>query len=113
MSEHKRCPWCAEQIRAAAVKCRYCGSVVEPARVRDLTAPWTRRRSDRMIAGVCGGLADRLGVSVTAVRLAFLLALLFSGGIVFVVYVALWIAMPVEHDVDGYWKHGSHWPGEG
>jgi phage shock protein PspC (stress-responsive transcriptional regulator) len=55
-----------------------------------------RPRYDRKIAGVCAGLADQFGVSVTILRLAFLLGLLFSGGVFLLVYVALWIVMPDE-----------------
>jgi phage shock protein PspC (stress-responsive transcriptional regulator) len=97
-SKRKRCPWCAEEIRAEAIKCRYCGSIVEPERggLASLSRPWTRPRHDRKIAGVCAGLADQFGVSVTILRLAFLLGVIFSGGMFLLVYVVLWIAMPEE-----------------
>lgn len=50
-----------------------------------------RRSTDRVIAGVAGGLADRLGVSAGYVRAAFVVtAMLWGLGVV--VYVALWIA---------------------
>ena len=53
-----------------------------------------RSQSDVMIAGVCAGLADYLGVDVTIVRLVFVLLLFFmSSG--FWIYLALWIIMPV------------------
>jgi phage shock protein PspC (stress-responsive transcriptional regulator) len=103
MTEQKRCPWCAEMIRARAVKCRYCGSLIEPGRLGDRAAPWPRRHEQRMLAGVCAGIADQLGVSVTVVRWAFVLALLFSGGLAVVLYVALWIAMPREPDLLDDW----------
>jgi signal transduction histidine kinase len=48
-----------------------------------------RSRHDRVLAGVCGGLAARLGVDATLVRLVFaLLALAGGGGIL--LYFALW-----------------------
>jgi len=53
-----------------------------------------RPRIDREIAGVCSGLAHRCGWNVTRVRVLFILAGLLGIGIV--VYVALWIASPIE-----------------
>jgi phage shock protein PspC (stress-responsive transcriptional regulator) len=86
----KRCPYCAEEIRAEAVKCRYCGSFVQS---HALTRTWYRSREGRKIAGVCAGLAEEFGISVTIVRLAFLLATLVGGpGII--VYLVLWVVMP-------------------
>ena len=93
--EWKRCPWCAESIRAEALKCRHCGSLLETGRaLQGLTEPWVRPREGRMLAGVCAGLADQFGISVTLVRLAFVLGLVFSGGVFLIVYLALWMAMP-------------------
>jgi phage shock protein PspC (stress-responsive transcriptional regulator) len=87
----KRCAYCAEEIRAEAVKCRYCGSSVSG---RALSGTWYRSRTQRRIAGVCGGLADEFGISVTVLRLAFVLAALMSWGVGVVVYLALWVVMP-------------------
>ena len=98
----KVCPFCAETIRAEAVKCRYCGSIVESRALGGLAHPWLRPREGRKIAGVCMGLADQFGISVTLIRLAFILGFLFSIGIPFVlVYVVLWLVMPDEDDAPG------------
>jgi len=96
MNDTKTCPYCAETIRAEALKCRFCGSLVERASAYLLSAPWVRRRHDRVIAGVCIGLAEQFGISVTIVRLAFALGTLLSGGVAVLLYIALWIAMPLE-----------------
>ena len=53
-----------------------------------------RRRDDRMVAGVCSGLADYLGVDVTLVRVAAVVAAVLSLGAALVAYVAAWILMP-------------------
>jgi len=87
----KHCPYCAEEIRAEALKCRYCGSSVAG---HALSRTWYRSRTQRRIAGVCGGLADEFGISVTVLRLAFVLAALMSWGVGVVVYLALWVVMP-------------------
>ena len=52
-----------------------------------------RKTSDRMIAGVCSGLADYLAIDVTLVRLFFVLLALGDGIGVFL-YILLWIIMP-------------------
>jgi phage shock protein PspC (stress-responsive transcriptional regulator) len=49
-----------------------------------------------MIAGVCGGLAERLGISVGAVRLAFVIGTLIPVVPGPVVYVILWLSLPNE-----------------
>ncbi|MGA7689368.1 MAG: PspC domain-containing protein [Jiangellales bacterium] len=54
-----------------------------------------RPRDERMIAGVCAGLARRFGLSATTVRLLFVLSLLLPGTQV-LVYLALWVVMPEE-----------------
>jgi phage shock protein PspC (stress-responsive transcriptional regulator) len=53
----------------------------------------TRSETDRVIAGVAGGIAQRFGLSSTLVRLAWLVSVLF-GGFGVLVYVILWIALP-------------------
>jgi phage shock protein C len=55
-----------------------------------------RSRSDRVIAGVCGGLAEFFGVSVFWFRLAFLIALIPGGVPGLLPYVLLWIIIPKE-----------------
>ncbi len=54
----------------------------------------TRRSDDRMIAGVCSGVADYLDLDPTLVRLITVVAAIFSVGAVAVAYIAAWILMP-------------------
>lgn len=53
----------------------------------------TRSRNSKMIAGVCGGLAERFGLSAGLVRLLFVLSCILPGP-QFVIYLILWIALP-------------------
>jgi phage shock protein C len=54
-----------------------------------------RSRSDKMLEGVCGGLAAYLGIDSTIVRLAFLL-LIPASGLGLIVYLILVVIMPKE-----------------
>ena len=55
-----------------------------------------RSRSDRMLAGVAGGLANYFDVDPTIVRLAWALALLATGPLAVVVYAVCALIMPRE-----------------
>jgi len=57
---------------------------------RSLTRP--ARGHGRLIAGVCGALARRFGVSLTMVRVLFLLFGLVGAGEL--VYIILWVLIP-------------------
>ncbi len=50
---------------------------------------------DKMIGGVCGGLANYFDVDIALIRIAFVLLLVFGGG-GFLAYVILWIVIPSE-----------------
>lgn len=54
-----------------------------------------RSRTDRMIWGVCGGLAKYFGIDPTIVRLIAVL-LIFAGGFGIVAYIILAIVVPLE-----------------
>lgn len=57
-----------------------------------MTTPLVRPRQNKMIAGVCAGLAQRFGLSRGLIRFGFVLFGLFGVGEL--VYIALWIIMP-------------------
>jgi phage shock protein C len=53
-----------------------------------------RSERDKVIAGVCGGLAEHFDIDPVLVRVAFVVAALFGPGLL--AYVVLWIAVPKE-----------------
>ncbi|HEY0606688.1 MAG TPA: PspC domain-containing protein [Herpetosiphonaceae bacterium] len=59
----------------------------------------TRSNTDRIIAGVAGGIANYLNVDPTLVRLGFVL-LMFTGVPVWLVYLVLWAVLPTENTVN-------------
>ena len=61
----------------------------------DPTRKLHRSRTDRKLAGICGGLAQYFNVDPTLVRVLFVL-LAVLGGSGLVLYVAMWIIVPKE-----------------
>ena len=59
----------------------------------DSTRKLYRSKTDRALAGVCGGLAQYFNVDATLIRVLFVL-LAVLGGAGLVVYVAMWIIVP-------------------
>ena len=57
----------------------------------------TRSRNNKIIAGVCGGIAESLGWSPTVVRIIYVIGSIVSAGFPgTLVYILLWIIMPKE-----------------
>ncbi|GFZ39671.1 PspC domain-containing protein [Bacteroides nordii] len=56
----------------------------------------TRSRSDRMLAGVCGGLAQFFGLDVSLVRIAYAILTIFTAFAGVPVYILMWIIIPEE-----------------
>lgn len=79
------------------------------------------RSRDKVIAGVCGGIGERMGWDPAVVRIVF--AVLFFTGIlsaVFIVYIVIWAITPVapyrrrdlSPDEERFWRSVSDRPGE-
>ncbi len=60
----------------------------------------TRSARDRMWAGVAGGLAEYFDVDPALMRLLWVAAAIVTGGLAVLVYLALWIVMPREGQVE-------------
>ena len=57
--------------------------------------PLQRSRTNRKIAGVCGGIADWLGWDPTVVRILYVLVSVLSAAFPgILVYLLLWLVMP-------------------
>ncbi|MBC7220536.1 PspC domain-containing protein [Candidatus Bipolaricaulota bacterium] len=54
-----------------------------------------RRRKDALLGGVCGGIAEYLGVDPTLVRVVFAV-LAVASGIGVLIYFLLWLLIPQE-----------------
>lgn len=55
-----------------------------------------KSRSDKKVAGVCGGLAEYFGISTTVVRFLFVFAFFAGSGTSLLAYIALAIALDKE-----------------
>jgi phage shock protein PspC (stress-responsive transcriptional regulator) len=58
-----------------------------------------RSERDKIIAGVCGGLGEYLGIDSVVIRITFVLITLFGGSGV-LLYLIAWIVMPTKFDLE-------------
>jgi phage shock protein C len=92
------CPNCQKDIADGSKFCYSCGAQLAagaPA-VAHVAVPkrLTRSSRDKKIAGVCAGIAEYFDLDPTLVRVLWLIAIFF-GGTGFLLYVILWIVLPV------------------
>jgi phage shock protein C len=87
MEQSKKCQACRMNIPEDATRCGHCRSwQAEAGRMH--------RSGDRLFAGVCGGVAQHVGLDPTLVRILFAITIAMSGGLALSVYVMLWVVTP-------------------
>jgi phage shock protein C len=97
------CPNCQKEIAGGSKFCYNCGAklAADGAGTSSAEPPpaaaqkkLMRSSRDKKIGGVCAGLADYFDLDPTIVRVVWLLAIFFAGT-GFLVYVVLWIVLPL------------------
>lgn len=92
------CAHCQKEIAENSNFCYFCGTRQSSAPAANSFAGkrLTRSVTDRKLGGVCGGLAEYLGVDPTIVRVLWVILTIVPGAIVFGVlaYVVAWFLMP-------------------
>ena len=72
-------------------------SAIPPPLPSPHPGPLRRSRKERMIAGVCAGLAHHFALDVTLVRVLYVLVSVLSAAFPgILVYIILWIVIPEE-----------------
>jgi phage shock protein C len=66
----------------------------QPSRPEPPRKRLVRSRSDRMIAGVCGGLAEYLGIDATLVRILVVVGTVLGFGSLVLAYLVGWVVIP-------------------
>jgi phage shock protein C len=65
---------------------------------RNGTKTLVRSRNDRMVAGVCAGVARYFGIDVTMVRVILVVVCLITGGAGILAYLVAWAIIPEESE---------------
>jgi phage shock protein PspC (stress-responsive transcriptional regulator) len=97
------CTQCRHELIAGDRYCGACGAPQQQGRASHWQSQkLARSRAQRRIAGVCGGVAEYLGVDVTFVRTAWVVLSIVPGAIIggIIAYLLAWLVMPERAAVD-------------
>jgi len=97
------CTSCGVALDDTARYCSQCGKPTWRAASASTGATGTqpklaRLMYERNIAGVCAGFARYLQLDVTLIRVLWIAATIFSGGIGLLLYIGCWVVMPKEYE---------------
>ena len=107
------CPSCGVSNPENSTFCVECGSKLQKPQSAAKSTPVTpqavptqvgkpkpnklyRSRSNRVIAGVCAGVAENMNVDPTLVRIFAIFMLFMTGGMAFFAYIVMWAVVPEE-----------------
>ena len=66
-------------------------------RLKDKIRKLYRSKTNKIIAGVCGGLADYFSIDPTLMRVIYIVLFLVTGVVpLIILYLLLWILIPVQ-----------------
>ena len=88
------CPQCGKEYSQRVNFCCNCGASFS-APVSSRASKLTRSRTDKRIAGVCGGFANYFDIDATLIRIVWLTLVIF-GGCGILAYLIAWAVMPLE-----------------
>jgi len=94
------CPHCGKPLDETARFCSTCGAAAQqlPYQAPPASATrgqLTRSRHNRLIAGICAGLALHYGWDLSLVRVLCALLIVFTG-VGLIAYLVAWIVVPEE-----------------
>ncbi|MGC9200279.1 MAG: PspC domain-containing protein [Acidobacteriaceae bacterium] len=91
------CTACGKELGPRARFCSQCGQAVAVRGFAPTLAPRLfRHTEERMLGGVCAGIAQHFGWDVTLVRLALLAIVLCGFGAPVIAYFVAWIVIPKQ-----------------
>ncbi len=112
------CTSCGTQITDTANFCSQCGQPTPLGRQQNFQAHYAppnsganfgpprrlyRSLNHKMLAGICGGLAEYFAADPTVVRLLYVAFIIMSGGLGLLAYLVAWMIIPLDRTQQGFY----------